>query len=184
MKGIGVVFDIDELGGGFYGSQAWRIFMRNLRPERIIGCVLREGDTSETLGGSRREFCIAVFGIGLDIEFVKAAFVDSSEKGLATSNRRFILSPKLDSEPLVEAGMIDSVGRLAHDEWSRSFHDRCKDSGWGFAPKKITVDLPPELKTELKTLQAKTVSGATPSAQPAPTSSPPQASKPWWKFWA
>ncbi|MFQ5752268.1 MAG: hypothetical protein ACE5HI_09750 [bacterium] len=183
MKGVGVVFDIDELGGGFYGAQAWRIFMRNLRPEKIIGCILREGDTSKTLSGSHREFCIGVFGMDLDIEVVKAAFAGSPEKGLAALNRRFILSPRLDSEPLVEAGTIDSVGRLVQDEWSRSFHDCCKDCGWGFAPKKITVDLSPELNTELKTLQGKTTASVTPTAQSVPVVSPPQASKPWWKFW-
>lgn len=163
MKGIGVVFNIDALGGGSYGSQAWRIFMRQLPPEKIIGCSLCEGDTNETLNGNRREFCIAVFGVGFDVEMVKRAFADSSENGLAASNRRFILSPKLDSEPLMEAGITDSVGRLVQDEWSRIFHDHCKDSGWGFAPKKITVKLTSELKAELKALQGK--------------------NKPWWKFW-
>ncbi len=94
MKGIGVVFDVDALDGGFYGSQAWRIFMRNLSPERIIGCILREGDTRATLNGSHREFCIGIFGSGLDVEAVKAVFASSSEQGLAPSNRRFILSPR------------------------------------------------------------------------------------------
>ena len=166
MKGVGVVFDIDALGGGFYGYKAWCIFMRNLQPEKIISCILREGDTNATLNGSRREFCIAVFGIGLDIETVKAAFTGSSEKGLAPSNRRFILSPQLDSEPLVEAGMIDSVGRLVQDEWSRVVHDECKAGGWGFAPRKIPVDLSPELKTELKALQDKTVINSASTAHP------------------
>ena len=183
MKGIGVVFDIDALGGGFYGSQAWRIFMRNLTPEKIIGCILREGDTRETLSGSRREFCIGVFGPGLDVEAVKAVFASSSEKGLAPSNRRFILSPRLESEPLVEAGMIDSSGRLVPDEWDRGFHDRCKDCGWGFAPRRITVDLSPELKAELKAMQNKKVSGSAPTGQPVAPAAPP-ARKPWWKFWA
>jgi len=155
MKSIGVVFDIDELGGGFYGSRAWRIFMRQLPPEKIIGATLREGDTSETLTGSRREFCIGVYGAALDVEVVKRAFAGCSEKGLAPADRRFILSPRLDSEPLLEAGMIDSVGRLAQDEWSRMFHDRCKDCGWGYAPRKVTVELPPELRNELKALQDK-----------------------------
>lgn len=99
--------------------------MRNLRLEKIIGCMLRESDTSETLSGSRREFCIGIFGIGLDVEIVKAAVAASSEKGLAISNRRLILSPRLESEPLVQAGMIDPVGRLVEDKWSRISHDRC-----------------------------------------------------------
>jgi hypothetical protein len=165
IKGIGVVFDIDASGGGFYGDAAWRILMKNLRPENITGCMLREGDTSETLNGRRREFCIGIFGIGLDIEVVKATFAYSSEKGLAVQNRRFILSPRLDSEPLAQVGMIDSFGRLVEEKWSRIFHDRCKDYGWAYAPKKVTLDLSAELKTELNVLRGK-------------------ASKPWWKFWA
>jgi hypothetical protein len=188
LKGIGIVFDIDALnaldGWSSYGDKAWHIIMQNLRPEKIIGCMLREGDTRETLNRSRREFCIGIFGIELDIEVVKAVFADSSEKGLATLNRRFILCPRLDSEPLVEAGMIDSVGRLVEDEWSRISHDRCKDCGWGFAPKKITVNLSKELKTELKAMQGKTKSGLVPTSQVAAAVSPPQVSKPWWKFWA
>lgn len=182
MKGIGVVFNIDDLGGGFYGAQAWRIFMRNIRPETIVGAILREGDTNETLNGTAREFCIAAFGI--DVDVVKAALTHATEKGLVELHRRFILSPKLDSEPLVDAGMIDSLGRLVQDEWSRSFHDRCKDCGWGFAPRKITVDLSADLKAELKLLQAKAISIKTRDAQPASTSTASQASKPWWKFWA
>jgi hypothetical protein len=183
MKGVGVLFDIDALGGGFYGYKAWCIFMRNLKPEKIISCILRAGDTNATMNRSRREFCIAVFGIGLDVETVKAAFTGSSEKGLAPSNRRFILSPQLDSEHLVEAGMIDSVGRLVQDKWSRVVHDECKDGGWGFAPQKVTVDLSPELKAELKALQDKTVIGSASAAQPRDSVSRPQPSKPWWKFW-
>lgn len=177
MKGIGVVFDIDALGGGFYGSQAWRIFMRNLSPEKIISCTLREGDTSETLNGRCREFCISVFGPGLDVEAVKAAFASSSEKGLAPPNRRFIHGPQLDSEPFVEAGMIDSVGRLIRAEWDRGFHDRCKDYGWGFAPRKITVALSLELKNELNGLQDRKVSGSAPTAQPSTSVLPPRGAR-------
>ncbi len=153
VSGIGVVFDIDALGGGFYGSKAWRIFMRNLRPERIVGCNLREGDTRETLSGNRREFCIAVWGIDVDTEAIRSAFATCSETGLAALERRFISSPQLDSEPLVEAGRIDAEGRLVQDEWSRMFHDRCKDCGWGYAPRSVSYELSPELKAELEALR-------------------------------
>jgi len=182
MKGIGVVFDIDDLGGGFYGFAAWRIFMRNLRPENIVGYVLREGDTSETLSGNRREFCIAIFGVGLDIDFVRKVFEACTEKGLAPLSRRFILSPHLDSEPLVKVGMVDSTGRLVQDEWNRIFHDLCKDCGWGYAPKKVTVDLSEELKSELKELQRRTVTCASESQ---PKSQPKQipTKRKWYQFW-
>ena len=133
--------------------------------------MLREGDTRKTLSGSHREFCIGIFGIGLDVEVVKAAFVGSSENGLAAPDHRFILGPKVESEPLSMAGVIDSLGRFVEDEWSRIFHDRCKDCGWGYAPRRITVDLSAELKAELKAMQEKTVS--CPSGTGRSVTSPP-----------
>jgi hypothetical protein len=168
MKGVGVVFDIYALGGGFYGSKSWDIFMRNLRPEKITGCTLRAGDTSETLKGAKREFCIAIFGDKLNIEDVKEAFAASSENGLAPLGQRFILSPQLDSESFAETGTVDPVGRFVQNAWTRAFHDRCKKCDWGYMPTKVSADISPELKTELELLQSKTV----------------QVKKPWWKFWA
>lgn len=182
-SGIGIVFNIDDLGGGFYGDKAWRIFMSALKPTAIVGCTLHEGDTNETLGGRRREFCIAVLGTGLDLSLVRKTFENCSDKGLAPPARRFVEDSRLASEPLVDSGRIDVAGRLVQDEWSRVVHDQCKDCGWGFAPRKITVNLSPDLKTELKALQDKTVSGSAPTAQPMATVSPRQVSKPWWKFW-
>jgi hypothetical protein len=167
MKGVGVVFDIYELGGGFYGAKSWEIFMRNLRPEKIVGCTLRSGDTSETMKGGKREFCIAIFGDKLNVEAVKEVFAASSEKGLAPSDRRFMLSPQLDSESFAETGTIDPAGRLVQNEWVRAFHDRCKKFEWGYMPNKIPADFSPELKTELELLQSKIV----------------KVKKPWWKFW-
>jgi len=155
ISALGIVFNIDDLDGGSYGSKAWRIFMRNLRPEDIIGCMLKEGDTRQTLDGCQREFCIAVFGLALDGAVVRKAFENSDEKGLAPLARRFTSSP--ESEPLVYAGIIDSLGRLVQEEWSRIFHDRCKDCAWGFAPKSVRSDLTPELKAELETLRNKAV---------------------------
>ena len=143
--------------------------MQNLSPDKILGCTLKEGDTQKTLSRSQREFCIAVFGPALDTTIVRSTFEKCTEKGLAVSARRFISNPV--SEPLVDAGFVDSLGRLVQDEWSRMFHDRCKDCGWGYAPKKITVNLSLELKSELKMLQDKTVSGE------APTASVPAASQ-------
>jgi hypothetical protein len=157
MDSIGVVFDIDALGSGFYGASAWRAFMRHVRPENINGCSLKEGDTQGTLSGSRREFCIAVEGPGLDVDAIKKTFEQSSEKGLASATRRFIFKPQLESEPLVAAGYIDAHGRMVQDEWNRSFHDRCKDCGWGYAPISVPEDLPPELRVELEDLKKRAV---------------------------
>jgi|LGVF01.2.fsa_nt_gb hypothetical protein len=184
---IGIVFDIDALGSGFYGSRAWRLFMRNITPEHIVDCTLREGDTIETLDGTRREFCIAVFGLDLDVDFIRNAFSKCTGKGFAPLNRRFILRPKIDSEPLMKSGRIDSFGRFVEDEWSRMFHDRCKDCGWGYAPRSIPSEIPTELKAELEILQKKgfkqPASGVYIASQPSSMATKEPTKRPWWKFW-
>jgi len=182
--GIGIVFDIDDLGGGFYGDKAWRIFMRTLDPSAIIGGVLREGDTSETLDGRRREFCIAVFGPAVDVALVKKAFAECDDVGLAPADRRFAEGPRLVAEPLVDTGRIDAAGRLVQDEWSRVVHDQCGDSGWGFAPESAPDDLAPELKAELRELKGRTCGRTVgQNATPDPVSGG-VTRRPWWKFWA
>jgi len=156
VRGIGVMFDIDDLGGGYYGAKAWRIFMKHLEPSFLTNCVLLEGDTNATLSDQAREFCIAVQGIGLDTDYVESALSKADEKGLCPISRRFIQELQLSKEPLLEVGEVDQYGRFVEDTWSRAFHDRCKDSGWGYAPKRIAVDLSPKLKAELKKLTKRT----------------------------
>jgi hypothetical protein len=152
FPGIGIVFDIDALGGGFYGYQAWRIFMRHVDPSKITACILMEGDTNATLNGRAREFCIAVYGMNLDPGYIKKVFGDLNEKGLAPKNRRFIEKPELDSEPLPKRGMIDAFGIFTTEAWTRIDHDLCKEAGWRYKPESIPDDLPPELRGELDNL--------------------------------
>jgi ABC-type polar amino acid transport system ATPase subunit len=150
--GIGIVFDIETLGEGYYEAKAWRTVMKHLQPSRITGCVLKEGDTQATLRGRAHEFCIAIYGAEPDVNYVKGVFADLEEEGLAPKNRRFMDNPQLDAEPLVLAGTIDSFGRLVRDTWDRGFHDWCKESGWGYNPKRVPRDLSYELRNELAKL--------------------------------
>lgn len=146
------MFDIEGLGGGVYGAQAWRLFMRTVKPSQIVSCSLREGDTNATLRGSANQFCIAVGGPSLDTAKIRSLFMERDDKGLAPKPLRFIMSPQLASEPLVHVGTIDSAGRLGVDEWSRSFHDRCRDCGWGYLPSTLPKNLPEELTSELQSM--------------------------------
>lgn len=172
LPGVGIVFDIETLGGGFYGAKAWRIVMKHLQPSRLTGCVLKEGDTNAALSRRNNEFCIAMYGTGLDVNYVKGIFADLDEKGLAPKSRRFIEKPQLDSEPLVLTGTIDTSGRLIQDSWTRVTHDLCKETGWGYNPKSVPNDLPAELQSELKELI---------KAPKASTEAQPP--KKWWQFW-
>ena len=148
-KGIGIVFDIDALGGGAYGSVAWRCVMRHLDPKRLAGGMLFHGDTNATLHGRANDHCIAICGDRVDADYVRSTFADVEEPGLCPPERRFIESPQLGREPLMRAGEVDEAGCFVEDEWSRMFHDRCKDTGWGYRPRRITVSLTPELRAEL-----------------------------------
>ena len=74
MPGIGIVFVINDFGGGYYGYQAWRIFMRYVEPKSIPNTLLREGDTHNTLHGKDNDFCIAVYGPTLDCDYIFQKF--------------------------------------------------------------------------------------------------------------
>jgi len=155
FPGIGVVFDIDDLDGGFYGWKAWKIFMRHLDPSKLRGGTFLEGDTNETLSGDANEFCIAVYSEAFgdsDIDYVKGAFADLTEQGLAPPGRRFIEKLQLDSEPLLDRGRVDAGGFFVTESWTRVDHDLCKGADWGYRPGSAPDDLPPELADELKDL--------------------------------
>lgn len=150
LQGIGVVFNIDELGGGFYGFKVWKLFMKHLDPLRLAGVTIVEGDTKSTIKNRAREFCIAV--LGGDTEYIRTTFANLDEKGLAPKNRRFIEKSQLASEPLTIRGRIDTYGRFETESWTRVDHDLCKETGWGYNPKRIPKDLSDDLRTELKKL--------------------------------
>lgn len=150
-QAIGVVFDIDGLGGGFYGYEAWKIFATHVKQQDLQGCELREGDTSETLMGSRNEFCIAADGVE-DAAVIKEAFAALDLEGLSPRERRFIEGPQLAAEPLVDRGWIDSEGFWCTASWTRIDHDLSKHAGWKYRPQSVPDDLPAELQEELRDL--------------------------------
>jgi hypothetical protein len=150
FPGIGIVFNIDELGCGFYGYQAWRIFMKRVAQGKIRNTVLKEGDTSATLAGKENEFCIALYGPLLNPEHFRKIFEPLTDKGLVPLDRRFIAKPALDDEPLPVRGRIDLHGYFVTDEWTRVDHDLCKEAHWKYRPGKIPDELPENLVSELK----------------------------------
>jgi hypothetical protein len=147
---VGLLFDIDDLGGGFYGGRAQRIIMKNLDPGLLKGATIKVGDTNKTLRGQERTFCIALCNV--DITYVRNNLKSVSTQGIINGEKRFLDEPALSREPLMILGSIDSMGRLVTEQWTRIDHDICKECGWGYAPTTISVKLEPNLSEELKQL--------------------------------
>ncbi len=153
FPGIGIVFDIEGLGGSWYGYQAWRFFMKYLDPKRIRACILVEGDTSMTLEGKANDFCIGIYGLMLDLSYIRETFEGIEDQALRPFHRRFIEKLALDNQPLPIKGHIDAFGRLVTDYWNETDHILCMENGWGYCPKKVPPNLDPNLSKELERLK-------------------------------
>jgi len=113
MAELGILFDIDELGGGSYGRSAYRILFRCLDRRALRGASFHDGDTWATLNSGARIYCIAIeapsAAVISDIEKRLAAATDP---GLCSPKSRFLRGDVVADEPLVFAGRVDKVGRL------------------------------------------------------------------------
>lgn len=153
LPAVGVVFDLDVVDQGFH---AMALFMENTDPRRLASCVIASGDVqrpeSEVVG-SYYDYCVAVSGPEASIEYIRQLFRESDIRGLAPKHRRIIEQPTLDLLGLTEDGQVDVHGRLVTDEWYQIEHNRCKKSGWGYAPRAVNYELSPELGAELEELR-------------------------------
>ncbi len=113
MHQLGILFDIDALGGGFYGPAAYRIFFAAVDSRTIPGALLRDGDTNATLRGRERHYCIAVASASQDhIEHVRKVMSACEADGLLPLAQRFLETAAVAGEPLVLAGPVNAAGEF------------------------------------------------------------------------
>jgi hypothetical protein len=161
---LGILFDIDDLGGGFYGFEAWKIFLKHCDPEKLSGCIFYEGDTIDTLEGRANTFCIAVQSRDpTAVNYLKQTFAGLKEKGLLPPDERFAEGTVTTMHPLVLKAQVDTEGRFVTESWTKVDEELCEASGWQYAPKKTKPDV---------------VGGPTSVAVPPPPSGPPSGSPP------
>jgi hypothetical protein len=128
---IGILFDIDDLGGGFYRWQAYKIIFNNLDPKRLTACTFFDGDTTETLASHAREYCIAIQSSDTSkISYIKEAFGQLKEKGLLSVEKRFLDGNVTSQYPLVLAGEIDAGGNLVVKQGSGIGEGWVKETAW------------------------------------------------------
>lgn len=148
-----MVFNIDGLGGGFYGRSAWLLFMKTVSSSGLRACMLVHGDTNATLEHGAREYCIGVYGDPEAVENARAAFRNSDHRGLAPFHRRFVEKVVLDQQPLPIKGNVDAAGRLVTDYWNPVDHQLCLETDWGYQPRSVPDDLDAEVAMQLNNLR-------------------------------
>jgi hypothetical protein len=116
MPTIGVRYDIDKAGAGYYGFACWKIFWQAINPEEIGVASLYEGDTAATLNDRENVFCIAVQSLDSGATAkIKAALTRSEAFKQVCANPMFVEGSSCAAEPLPDAGRIDAEGNLAGD---------------------------------------------------------------------
>lgn len=131
---VGVLFDIDELGGGFYRYAALRVLFESLDPQRLAGCTVLDGDTSETLAGQARTYCVAFRARDAEqAAYVRDALDHSEGPGLLSETKRYLDGAAVAEHPLVLTGRVDGMGRLVVRGESGIGAGWVKDTRWGVA---------------------------------------------------
>ena len=137
---IGVLFDIDGLGGGFYRYSAFKVLFKCLDPKRLAGCTLLDGDTSETLAGHARTYCVAFHGVdSAQAGYIREALGDCHEEGLLPTRSRFVEGAVTGRHHLVVAGRVDGEGRLVVPEGGLVHQDWAEGTAWIIAGKQAGV---------------------------------------------
>ncbi len=118
MPKLGILFDIEELGGGLYGMAAYKVLFSAIDTRRLAGCALSDGDTNETLSGRANHYCIAVDAPdGSQISLVRQTLSRSNAKGLLPLPSRFLEDAQVQSEPLVAAAQVTATGEIVGGGW-------------------------------------------------------------------
>ncbi|MCI0411328.1 serine/threonine-protein kinase [bacterium] len=110
MTKLGVLFNIEELGGGAYGYRAYRILFGAIDLRDLKGCTISDGDVGEW-------YCIAIESFDESCLYrLKSSFFRCNAKGLAPRERRFIEGIHVEKQPLVTAGYVDHGGEMQRCE--------------------------------------------------------------------
>lgn len=130
MPKLGILFNIDELGDGLYGYEAYKILFNSIDSRQLAGCTLYDGDTNETLRGGASHYCIAIESSDSRVlENAKKLVSECEESGLLPPASRFMSDAAVRIERLVLAAKINSAGEPVGDK-----------SGWVTSAYKTSID--------------------------------------------
>jgi hypothetical protein len=139
---LGIRFDIEKVGGGSYGFEAWKIFWGAIDPAEICSSNLFEGDTNATLTGRENVFCIAIQGAETaPLARIKAVLSQEQKFIEVAARPMFAEGNACALEPLPDAGRIDSTGSLVGTAYeSRAALNSVEKERAAAAPKSSVLD--------------------------------------------
>jgi hypothetical protein len=110
---LGIVFDIDDLADPMYGYAAYLLFFSRIVAENrelLANTRLWDGDTNETLAGSRRHYVIAVEAQdAVTLHDIRLTMSETEDRGLCAVSARFLEEDAVGTEPLVPAARINAL---------------------------------------------------------------------------
>src|SRR5689334_1855989 len=104
MSQLGILFDAQKLGSGFYGYTAFRILFTVAPPRDLADCTLYHGEVGD---GRDRPYCIAIESEQPTVlNRIRQAFANSMARGLMPHGQRFFEGLALQEEVLALAARI------------------------------------------------------------------------------
>jgi hypothetical protein len=128
MPQLGILFDSQKLGSGFYGYTAFRILFTVVPPRELAGSTLYHGEIGD---GRSRPYCIAVeTDNAAMLGKIRHMFASSMARGLMPASERFVDEMALQEEVLAMAARITSAGEMVdcHSRWLQEAWQRGQGS--------------------------------------------------------
>lgn len=143
QKSIGVLFDIDALGGpSSYGTPCWQIIMKHLDLHQMPGVLFYQGDLEIQASQRPYCFCIAISEIvlltgGRGYEYFIDKLSTASDAGLFPAGGRFANGSV--TQLLIGTGRVDIDGRFRMSSQLGDFGDlrlvrSGRELGWQVLP--------------------------------------------------
>lgn len=155
MPQLGILFDAQKLGSGFYGYTAFRILFTVAPPRDLAGCALYHGEVGD---GRNRPYCISIESDQpAVISRLRQAFASSMARGLMPHGERFLEGVALQEEVLAlaarvtnNAQMADCSSRWLQEAWQRATSQAALVTPTASEPLPVTAKAEPRPKVEHK----------------------------------
>lgn len=155
MPQIGILFDAQKLGSGFYGYTAFRILFTVAPPRELAGCSLYHGEVGD---GRQRPYCIAIESEQPAVlNRLRQAFLNSMARGLMPHGQRFLEDVALHEEVLALAARVSSTGQIAdctsrwlQEAWQRATSQSALVTPASEDPLPVSAKLEPKPRAEAR----------------------------------